>query len=154
MDYSLQAPLSMGFPKQEYWSGLPFPFPGDLPDPGIEPVSSALADWFFTGEPHILSNTCGSKLWNRGLGSVFLGYPYNFPMVFSIWALQLRLGNSELLKLTTYQNCSPHFANSLENFMLNTMLVSVYLLLFCSCSQEEWDVALHFLQVHLLCGVP
>ena len=34
-----QAPLSMGFPKQEYWSGLPFPFPGDFPDPGTEPVS-------------------------------------------------------------------------------------------------------------------
>ena len=33
-----QAPLSMGFSRQEYWSGLPFP-PGDLPDPGIEPVS-------------------------------------------------------------------------------------------------------------------
>ena len=32
-----QAPLSMGFSKQEYWSGLPFPSPGDLPDPGIEP---------------------------------------------------------------------------------------------------------------------
>ena len=32
-----QAPLSMGFPRQEYWSGLPFPSPGDLPDPGIEP---------------------------------------------------------------------------------------------------------------------
>ena len=32
-----QAPLSMGFPRQEYWSGLPFPFPGDLPDPEIEP---------------------------------------------------------------------------------------------------------------------
>ena len=32
-----QAPLSMEFPKQEYWSGLPFPSPGDLPDPGIEP---------------------------------------------------------------------------------------------------------------------
>ena len=32
-----QAPLSMGFPRQEYWSGLPFPPPGDLPDPGIEP---------------------------------------------------------------------------------------------------------------------
>ena len=31
-----QAPLSMGFPRQKYWSGLPFPSPGDLPDPGIE----------------------------------------------------------------------------------------------------------------------
>ena len=37
-----QAPLSMGFPRQENWSGLPSPSPGDLPDPGIEPGSSAL----------------------------------------------------------------------------------------------------------------
>ena len=37
-----QAPLFMGFPRQEYWSGLPFPSPGDLPDPGIEPRSPAL----------------------------------------------------------------------------------------------------------------
>jgi len=35
-----QAPLFMGFPRQEYWSGLPFPAPGDLPDPEIEPESS------------------------------------------------------------------------------------------------------------------
>ena len=39
MDYSPQAPLSIGFPRQEYWSRLPFPPPGDLPDPGIEPTS-------------------------------------------------------------------------------------------------------------------
>ena len=37
-----QAPLSMGSSRQEYWSGLPFPSPGDLPDPGIEPRSPAL----------------------------------------------------------------------------------------------------------------
>ena len=37
-----QAPLSMGFSRQEYWSGLPFPSPGDLPDPGIEPRSPAM----------------------------------------------------------------------------------------------------------------
>ena len=46
-----QAPLSMGFPKQECWSGLPFPSPGDLPDSGIEPASSELAGRFFTTEP-------------------------------------------------------------------------------------------------------
>ena len=48
---ALQAPLSMGFFRQEYWSGLPFPTPGDLPDAGIEPtslVSPALAGRFFT----------------------------------------------------------------------------------------------------------
>ena len=46
-----QAPLSMGFSRQEYWSGLPCPSPGDLPDPGIEPrslMSPALASRFFT----------------------------------------------------------------------------------------------------------
>ena len=36
-----QVPLSMGFPRQEYWSGLPFPIPGDLPEAGIEPTSPA-----------------------------------------------------------------------------------------------------------------
>ena len=41
----------MGFPRQEYWSGLPFPSPGDLPDPGIKPMSPALAGGFFTVEP-------------------------------------------------------------------------------------------------------
>ena len=46
-----QALLSMGFPRQEYWSGLPFPSPGDLPDLGIKPVSPALAGRFFTAEP-------------------------------------------------------------------------------------------------------
>ena len=40
----------MGFSKQEYWSGLPFPPPGDLPDPGIEPASPALPGRFFTTE--------------------------------------------------------------------------------------------------------
>ena len=37
-----QAPLSMEFSSKEYWNGLPFPFPGDLPDPGIEPRSPAV----------------------------------------------------------------------------------------------------------------
>ena len=46
-----QAPLSMGVSKQGNWSGLPFPSPGDLPDPGIEPASPALTGRFFTTEP-------------------------------------------------------------------------------------------------------
>ena len=56
-----QAPLSMGFSRQEYWSGLPCPLPGDLPNPEIEPTSltsHALADRFFTisttWEAHII----------------------------------------------------------------------------------------------------
>ena len=46
-----QVPLSMGFPRQEYWSGLSFLSPGDLPDPGIEPASPALAGGFCIAEP-------------------------------------------------------------------------------------------------------
>ena len=48
---ALQAPLSVGFSRQEYWSGLPFPSPGGLPDPRIEPVSLALVGGFVTAEP-------------------------------------------------------------------------------------------------------
>ena len=57
-----QAPLSMGFPRQEYWSGLPFSPPGDLPDTVIEPASPALVGIFFVfftteppGKPSLLS---------------------------------------------------------------------------------------------------
>ena len=49
-----QAPLSMGFSRHEYWSRLPFPSPGDLPDPGIKPrvcCIFCLASRFYTAEP-------------------------------------------------------------------------------------------------------
>ena len=57
-------PLFMRFPRQEYWSGLPFPSPGHLPDPGIEPASLALAGRFFTTErleKPIVFNKCLMK---------------------------------------------------------------------------------------------
>ena len=53
VDY--QAPLSMGLLRQEYWSGLPFPFPGDLPNPGIEPGSPALQAYPLLTEPLVKS---------------------------------------------------------------------------------------------------
>ena len=46
-----QVPLSLGFFRQEYWSRLPFLSPGDLPNPGIKPMSPVLAGRFFTTEP-------------------------------------------------------------------------------------------------------
>ena len=52
-----QAPLSMGFSRQEHWSGLPFPPPGNLPNPGIQSASPALAGGFFTTEP------CGKPIY-------------------------------------------------------------------------------------------
>ena len=57
-----KAPLSLGFPRQEYWSGLLFPPPGDLSNPEIEYASPALVGEFFTteplGKPRLLSNRC------------------------------------------------------------------------------------------------
>ena len=61
LDCNHQVPLSMGFSRKEYWSGLPFPFPGDLPHPGIElksPVSPALAGRFFITFVYILLYIC------------------------------------------------------------------------------------------------
>ena len=51
-----QAPLSMGHPRQEYWSAEPFPSPWDLPDSGIKPMSPALAGRFFVTE--VPKNPC------------------------------------------------------------------------------------------------
>jgi len=55
-----QAPPSIGFCRQEYWSGLPFPSPGDLPDPGMEPRSPALQADTLTSQPlgWVLNNWC------------------------------------------------------------------------------------------------
>ena len=64
------APLSMGFSRQEYWSGLPFPPPGDFANPGIEPMSPvfpALQEDFFTTEPLekvSAKSSTGPSLWN------------------------------------------------------------------------------------------
>ena len=62
MDYRPPGSSLHGIPRQEYWSGLSFPSPGDLPDPGIEPMSPALACRFFTAEPlgkaYCLCRTC------------------------------------------------------------------------------------------------
>ena len=64
---ALQAPLSMGFSRQESWSGLPFPSPGDLPDTGIKPPSSVspvlqqILYWLsHRGSPLLLKPTCKS----------------------------------------------------------------------------------------------
>ena len=58
-----QAPLFLGLPRQEYWSGVPFPTPGDLPYPGIEPVSLCLLHWKADSLPLALP-------WVHGVGKM------------------------------------------------------------------------------------
>ena len=73
VDCAHQAPLSMGFFRQEYWSGLPFPSPGDLPNPGIKPGSPTLQAESFLSEPpgkppvlEDLTNEGENEGWPRG----------------------------------------------------------------------------------------
>ena len=70
-----QAPLSMGFYRQEYWSGLPFPSPGDLPNPGIEPWSPALQADTLPSEPSYHSSKA-SILWCSAFFIVQLSHQY------------------------------------------------------------------------------
>ena len=76
-----QAPLSMGFSRQEYWSGLPFPSPGVRPNPETEPMSPALTGGFFATEPPVMpGNEIGGpdptigvlreEMWNRHMGNM------------------------------------------------------------------------------------
>ena len=59
---AFQVPLFMGYPRQEYWSGLPFPPPGDLPDPGIKPISP-VSPWWMDSLPlsHLGSPICSVR---------------------------------------------------------------------------------------------
>ena len=74
MTRACQTPLSMGFSSQEYWSGLPFPSPGDLPDPGIEPQSPALREDSLPSESPVLLYTVLKPA--KSLLSCFLGLCY------------------------------------------------------------------------------
>ena len=79
--FARQGPLSMGFPRQEYWSGLPYFSPGDLPNPGIElrsPASPTLAVGFFSAEPpgkQVITSLGYPKVLNleSGTGEVLTG---------------------------------------------------------------------------------
>jgi len=88
-----QSPLSIGFPRQEYWSGLLFPSSGALPGPGMELPSPSLAGGFFTTEPpgkHIYCST-GCKFWEVLLIESFLFVLFYF---IYFWFLSLKMFQS------------------------------------------------------------
>ena len=98
---ALQAPLSMGFPRQKYWNGLPFPSPGDLPDPGIKPRSLAMQVDSLLSEP--------------------LGKPRNLPLDPSsiLHSLGLLLDLS-LLTVSYRQSSTPWKACSFHKYVSRT----------------------------------
>ena len=87
-----QALLSMGFPRQEYWTGLPCPPPGDLPDPRIEPTclaSPALAGRFFTTEPPGKPHLFLRSLWFSGWWGVFAVFCKCLCLNRALWNISL-----------------------------------------------------------------
>ena len=109
-----QAPLSMGFSRQEYWSGLPFPSPGDLSDPRIEPtslMSPALAGGFFTASAtrEALRNSTRPELRPTWQACGAADYPHNRvlwrqPATNFTFTLSLRLCNSSQSVYYSFQD--------------------------------------------------
>ena len=139
-----QAPLSMGFSRQEYWSALPGPPPGDLPDPGIEPVSPALAGGFFTTsatwEAHVLYQSSSKRIsWTSVTGELLNNA--NPPVPFQTYRISASKGiwqpglstshtgngptcpGEPLLSMLTHQNG----ANWCKNPKAETLLTLVWL---------------------------
>ena len=92
---ALQAPLSMGFPKQEYWNGLPLPPHGYLPNPGIKPTSPEFAAIFFTTEPH------GKPLfiYSRGKEKLILAFVLLLSGLYSIKMASKQLTKKKTLEI-------------------------------------------------------
>ena len=130
----------MGFPRQEYWDGWPFPSPGDLPDSGTEPASPGLAAIFFTaepsGKPYLVTTlefkTCILDL----LGSTLKFYLYhfqqcmNFTMIQLHWLLLLHLYHychifSVCLRLSTFLPFPVLFLSSFHDSVWDHFLFTV-----------------------------
>ena len=122
-----QVPLSMGFSRQEYWSGLPFPPPGDLPHPGIEPmslVSLALAGGFFTTVPQGFHRKPLDP-WTDGLWSL---------CSWSSWTEKL---------WASYSNLSLWLTKALGSSYAHGELLSFLLMLKKICSNYLIDIKEH-----------
>ena len=107
-----QAPLSMGFLRQEYWSGLPFPSPRDLPNPGIEPVVPALAGRFFT------ICTTREAMSSHTTILILLLFMRNFKMVPHVNAENLQKPMQKHHPLVENENCNLHRGHI---FVISTM---------------------------------
>ena len=121
-----QAPLSMGFPRQGYWSELPFPSPGDLPAPEIKPASSALAGGFFTIEPP------GNPPFNtRKIFNYTCGLHYIFIWLLS-WIIYLDSSSPQ------DGSCRTFLGDSSESFVMLALHLFSTSNLFLSCLFEDF----------------
>ena len=162
MDYSPQAPRPMGFSRQEHWHGLPFPPPGDLPNPGIKrmsPVSPVLAGGFFTIQPpgkamlphhlchfHQALSVCCPKFWTDVCfpGPNRVGHLLSFLMIYSsffFFAMPLVACKTSL---TSDRTCAPSIR--MEECHWNTWEVWHFLDIkvpFYMSSLRQWQSVLY-----------
>ena len=114
-----QVPLSMGFFQQEYWSGPPFPPPGDRPNPGMEPTSlasPALADRFFTTSA---TWEAQSNLWRTVKLFLQWLYQFTFPLEVSIILYPLALYFNYLIILSKMSLASTKQKINFTKFNVN-----------------------------------
>ena len=111
----------MGFSRQEYWSGLPFPSPGDLPDPEIKPRSPALAGGFFPAEPPGRLNCSICIFWYQ----IHFTFPQYLTKQNNHLLLSTFSNNSQptLTSLYSTQVASKCFATFLESFVLYSIQI-------------------------------
>ena len=124
---ALQAPLSRGFSRQEYWSGLPCPSPGDLPDLGIEPlslISPALAGGFFTKR---------SPYWSVGVFKCQVKL-YELPF------LNVKITEHHLVHPSMYEDTSPLSVTCIGNIF--STVVCLYTFLKVSFDDEKFKILL------------
>ena len=122
MDYNYQAPLSMGFSGQEYWSGLPFPPPGDLPHPGIKPTSPALRGRFFTTEPPGKYNLCVySPRLIKNVGTSTLNYTFSQNVV--LWTSLLSFWFSSEISFSILPIAPSHPPSHVSEVLKHWVLV-------------------------------
>ena len=122
-----RAPWSMGFSRQEYWSGLPFPSPGDLPNPGIEPGSPALQTDALPSEPlgkHVLS-PLDKVPWVAWLNSLYKSFSLS-----SFLCLLSALGRNQKFHIF-------HFVFRFINFIINSLSIKHCHLFILHSSSEE-----------------
>ena len=93
MDCSYQAPLSMGFSRQQYWSGLPFPSPGDVPNPGIEP-----------GSPSLQTDTLPSEPPGKSLAKMYIN-KNSYPLLVELKPPTGKMFQCSTVKLNIFISC-------------------------------------------------
>ena len=153
---ALQAPLSMEFSRQEYWSGLPFPSPGDLPGPRIKPASlksSALANGLFITEPPGKQNQCQAPpyifiLWPQAKCCIVVATALHLLTLTSVPLVCF----SQVLFFPSWQPTLLHTASQ-DIFLFRKQLVLTYESYFLTKYKPKLDSALRAYQVAIKHGI-